>query len=652
MSCRPNSSYSYSTLPSESSVRIINLQQGCLEDDLQCSFIQDDMNNLKTSYTALSYVWGNPAATKIVLIDGEPLGITTSLHSALVRLRAQGYVNIWADAVCINQSPEALQERAKQVQMMDRIYSLAESVIADVGESDADFEPAMELMKRILAVSPQLEERGFVSINDFSRVGLPNHESLEWDAWTTFISRPWFQRLWVVQECVLAKKITMICGAEKLSWPDFLESMRLMLKHRLGSKSRLISSQDPDDRLKRTMATRAECCISWMNRLRFRRAHSQPFSLLKLMEMAKDFEMTDRRDGIYGVLGLMAEERDPLLAVDYVETVDQVLQRVASFLISKHSTIDVLSLAQGVGKSGYSWLPDITSRLLCNALAGSTRSDDITRTYNACNGRDAEIRIGTQGTPIVRGAFFDEIERLGKSYEDPEDISPTEQFWRVYEWEERAYDMIDGDESIICQDGVYDAYWRTLIGDRAPIGDRAGPEFGDSYDAFQEFKLVWLRNKGDPTTKTGEEDENALEDLDDGPLLLELQQNAALYRTALGEMLPGKRFCVTKQGYLGMVPKESQVGDSIYVPFGADVPFIIRQQDAEGELSIPSLAQLQLQETISSLVGTDSPFLAEPQSSTYAIIGPCYVHGIMDGEALDPERNLYGAVLATEIELT
>jgi hypothetical protein len=64
----------------------------------------------------------------------------------------------------------------------------------------------------------------------------------------------------------------------------------------------------------------------------------------------------------------------------------------------------------------------------------------------------------------------------------------------------------------------------------------------------------------------------------------------------------GRRFMWTEDGKMGLVPAAAEVNDKICVFFGGQVLYIIREVD-EGK---------------------------------HEFIGECYVHGLMDGEALDP----------------
>ncbi|ERF68414.1 hypothetical protein EPUS_03732 [Endocarpon pusillum Z07020] len=57
-----------------------------------------------TKYAALSYCWGDPAMTANIFVDGIKTPVTSNLADALQYLRKLGTSNIWADALCINQT--------------------------------------------------------------------------------------------------------------------------------------------------------------------------------------------------------------------------------------------------------------------------------------------------------------------------------------------------------------------------------------------------------------------------------------------------------------------------------------------------------------------------------------------------------------------
>ena len=70
-------------------------------------------------------------------------------------------------------------------------------------------------------------------------------------------------------------------------------------------------------------------------------------------------------------------------------------------------------------------------------------------------------------------------------------------------------------------------------------------------------------------------------------------------------------FCVTrrrgrtKRGYVGQFSVHACIGDTIFIPYGSAIPFLIRRKISEED--------------------------------TYELIEECYVHGIMEGEGFSVE---------------
>ena len=81
--------------------------------------------------------------------------------------------------------------------------------------------------------------------------------------------------------------------------------------------------------------------------------------------------------------------------------------------------------------------------------------------------------------------------------------------------------------------------------------------------------------------------------------LLDFQQIHAV----IGLMNKNRRFCSTTDGRIGLVPRSAAAGDVICVLYGGRVPYVLR-----------------------------------PCKDGYTLIGECYIHGLMDGEAMDREQ--------------
>jgi hypothetical protein len=84
------------------------------------------------------------------LTDNGVLLIMPNCESALRRLRnAEETQILWIDSICINQGPDAIDERNQQVALMGEIYQNAQHVVVWVGESDERTQRALQTIKEI-----------------------------------------------------------------------------------------------------------------------------------------------------------------------------------------------------------------------------------------------------------------------------------------------------------------------------------------------------------------------------------------------------------------------------------------------------------------------------------------------------------------------
>jgi hypothetical protein len=125
-------SYQYETLQGFRPVRFIELQprHHALPATVHINLIHASIED-KTSYYALSYVWGTLDQPEIVICNGQSLPVTANLLTALTAIRetfcSENPLRLWVDAICINQSDN--EEKKWQVQRMRSIYRGAEKVI-------------------------------------------------------------------------------------------------------------------------------------------------------------------------------------------------------------------------------------------------------------------------------------------------------------------------------------------------------------------------------------------------------------------------------------------------------------------------------------------------------------------------------------------
>lgn len=112
-------------------------------------------------------------------------------------------LTLWADAICINQ--ENQNEKGQQVALMPRIYISAAIVYACLGGEADESDLAIETLSWIGTEALQdWPEHGLQPEPVCKGGELPMRQSKEWKAINTFLRRPWFSRIWIVQELLFA----------------------------------------------------------------------------------------------------------------------------------------------------------------------------------------------------------------------------------------------------------------------------------------------------------------------------------------------------------------------------------------------------------------------------------------------------------------
>ncbi|QKD55470.2 heterokaryon incompatibility protein-domain-containing protein [Fusarium oxysporum Fo47] len=280
--------YVYCDLPKTSCIRLLELLSGYRLNPLrgrlfEVCWEQDSC----PSYSALSYTWaddkGDTSLSNLIFLNEEQkvLRITRNCDRALRSLRQKNKsVFIWVDSICINQSSPS--ERSHQVALMKTIYSKAATVHAYVGERESG-----EDCTGLEAMSLLRDTQG----NGTSDILFsPEHSNIA--ILNTFFSRPYFTRLWVVQELLLAGSITIHCG--EVSLPFSNESISLLYEQ--GVK-----------------------IPSWVQYAGKVKSHTErtPMDLKDLLIATSVCRVTDLRDKVFGLLGLVSDVQGSDLSPDY-----------------------------------------------------------------------------------------------------------------------------------------------------------------------------------------------------------------------------------------------------------------------------------------------------------------------------------------------
>ncbi|ERF72105.1 hypothetical protein EPUS_02896 [Endocarpon pusillum Z07020] len=177
-------------------------------------------HNLKAcgSYVALSYEWGEEDPQVEIKINGRLFLIRHNLWLFLSVIKSKQNSDIsltdlrfWIDAICINQ--QDVPERNAQVSMMGNIYKQATCVLAWLGWPQG-WDPTMTFN---FIRNCNSAEAGQRSVETEERFGGRTYIEMLRMVFQMCMCRYWSRR-WIVQEILLANKVSIMCGEDELSW--------------------------------------------------------------------------------------------------------------------------------------------------------------------------------------------------------------------------------------------------------------------------------------------------------------------------------------------------------------------------------------------------------------------------------------------------
>lgn len=213
----------YKNLPLErpdAQIRLLSILPG-QNDKLELTVHDcDPRHSSFQEYIAISYTWGDKEPTQPITVNGHVVEVRLHCWQALRRLRSHNNtVIVWIDSICINQSN--IKEKNSQVAFMGTIYKQAKSVAACLGpRSDYVF----EFVKRALDAHP----------SDASRLSVAALRALG--------ETPYFSRIWIKQEIILAAEITLYTSQHIFTW-DNIETLIA------ASQAASVTSTNPRDAL-------------------------------------------------------------------------------------------------------------------------------------------------------------------------------------------------------------------------------------------------------------------------------------------------------------------------------------------------------------------------------------------------------------------
>lgn len=450
--------YHYGSLIGPVSTRLLRLAPGHDDEPVRCTLYTTTLE-AAPSYHALSYTWGDASMRENLICDGRPLLVTKNLADALRCVRRRDHATmIWADAASINQRDVA--ERSQQVSMMRDIYGKASQVLVWLGTEAEGSDFAFDFLERLAGLQCQLQAKSRPEDwSDEERDDLLSSDIETSDFVRTFadvdlsqrllimdlFQRPWFRRVWIVQEVSRGNTVTVLCGKRSMDWTAFA----------LGAKILSVCGKEQQLWPSGQLPFTAEISLLHIGSTLSRLSWLESLSLAELMYYAANYDATDPRDKLYALLGCSKKPMVYNFPVDYSLTLAEVNRQIAPLLFRESGSLDPLNFAQHEGDIPLdvpTWTPTYDAmRLLYNIGYSVRHSGRGEQRYG-----DAASHFAIDATELrMQG-------RLVATITDVSDLASTKlPEYDLWQWSPRTLE------------GVLDSFVLSLPNSRQPSAFRS-----------------------------------------------------------------------------------------------------------------------------------------------------------------------------------
>ncbi|KAK1752769.1 heterokaryon incompatibility protein-domain-containing protein [Echria macrotheca] len=363
-------------------IRLLRLLPGKKDAPICCTLRVVSLNK-KPEFDALSYVWGDPTATKTISVDGEDFEATSNLEAALRALRSRHKLRtLWVDAICINQRDVA--EKNSQVPLMSRIYQNATRVVPWLGPSNPSVDIAISYIEAFIekrltwrsSIWLKLRVAAAVSTKAKKRYILAVLQAAE--GASLLLASPYWTRMWTFQEYYVPTKEPM-CRRGSLEFKFRAETLVEVAERAMKLNDlvrRLDWEEDETARYERHYSSIGESHDTIPGSLAFTQSRftdTEPVLspyLALLLHQTYGRRCSDPRDKVFALYGALEPKARGLLPPpDYSKPISTVFLETTTYLINHERILpyDACELATAGSPSNNdkypSWLLDFTSVL-------------------------------------------------------------------------------------------------------------------------------------------------------------------------------------------------------------------------------------------------------------------------------------------------
>ena len=593
-------SYVHTTLP-QSHIRLLQIHS--IEPEVTCS-MQNFLLDTSPSYQAISYAWGTEPPSERIICDEARFAVTPNLLAGLRSIYTTlGAGWLWVDAITINQSDDV--EKAEQVALMSVIYSEAERVIIWLGPAYLKSDLAMDHVAGCAALIDGLEFDSTLLKHDPTELGFPGADEQVWPAFQRLFARPWFQRLWVVQEAVLAREIVAVCGEKSAAYSDIqllIPAFERLTRysdsqHLVGKFSGLV---------KAFYCLRCDMLkiIDEFRKDRTARAESDILRLtgdtMRILEFARNQQATQPIDRVYAVLGLIDKQLrsripihyDPDSRRQYWRTYVQFFKAIVdTFADGAYYFTSLFHTGRQTAELP-SWCPDLlVSHKLSRPVMTMSGAGQI-----RCDAAWKPNRVMIETVPNS-----DDLRILGSKVDTVKEVVPIHSFPKpiifdritsedVYALGQSLRECFKAAEA--ARQGDQDWEWlhkflRTLVVNTVPSSNEPYPPEEIQQDFFACIQHLGRVVRPQAEQTEGEDD---------------LPSGAYRFAAAILNVAQDRALFTTKQGWIGLGPRGVAADDHVAIWLNCSYPVIQRRVGEEGG------------------------------DGRYKLLGWAYVDGLMGGE--------------------
>ncbi|KAI0469780.1 hypothetical protein GGR56DRAFT_661885 [Xylariaceae sp. FL0804] len=355
--------------------------------------------------------------------------------------------------------------------------------------------------------------------------------------------RPWFERLWVRQEILLASAAVVVCGGRVLPWETF----------RLGCTCAALKRPRDDYPLYQQYIDQGAVLVGLLE--------SGPrLNVITISWHYSRLKCADPRDRVYGLLALLGAGDDGDrggIRPDYSKTKREVYGDLVTWHMGRLRGVDFLTQCRLLESwDGPSWVPD-WSGLQDNREPAPLEAIIVL----ACSHLYCTPSVPRDGQLSVVGVHIDKVQQL---HEVPKSLVTLAD---VANSVRTAFRGLFGSRSplddYISGGSLLEAFTRTLYRDySADNTPKSAPTLGLPLSSYVDL-ISGLLNEPDtlPEVTTPE-----------------LDQAYGTVKLVLAAARPFR----TRQGYIGVAPAQARVGDSVCSIAGCHTNLVLRPLEGHG----------------------------------------------------------------------